>query len=166
MTAAKKTARRPVKATETVDAASDTAFAFSDAARDQFETAMKAFNDNAEEIRTRTEETMSLVRDSFEQAREKMQAVNSEMVAAAREEVTEAVEFANELARARTMADALEIQRNYWTRLFETRVERTRALTQASIDATREMFEPMARNTSAPLSAFAGFEKFFPFAAR
>lgn len=158
--ATKKTAPKSAKTTEaTFEDASQIAGVWGDAARDQYETALKSFNEGAEQFRAQTEEALDSARKGFDAANERLRAVNADALAIAREEMTEAVGFMNELARARTISDALELQRDYWTKLFETRVERTRAMTEASVEATREAFEPMTRNYA---SAFApAFEKFF-----
>jgi hypothetical protein len=140
--------------------------AFADAARDQYETALKSFNDGAEKIRLQTEETMTTARESFETASERLRAVSVDAMTAAREEMTEAVDFANELAKAKSITDALEIQRDYWTRLFETRVERARAMHEASVEATRDAFEPFNRSFTTAFSFTPAFDKFFPFGAK
>jgi len=164
--ATKKTAPN---STETVEAASPIegaaafAGAWSDAARDQYEAAMQAFTDNAEALRAQTENSFATTRQGFEAANERLRNAGADAFAAAREEMTDAVDFANGLARAKSFADALELQREYWTRLFETRVERSRAMTEATVEATREMFEPVNRSFSASFSMAPSFEKFFPF---
>ncbi len=140
--------------------------AWNEAARDQFGVALKTFNDAAEKIRVQTEETMAASRKGFDAANERMRAVSADAVAAARVEMTDAVEFANELARAKTISDALELQRGYWTKLFETRVERARAMTEASVEATREAFEPMNRSFGSAFAFAPSFDKIFPFASK
>lgn len=176
MAAAKKNATRRV-ATEvenTLENAPETAFAaagaWSDAARGQYETALKSFNDSAEKFRADAEEAFAATKDGFEAANERMQSLNADAMAAAQEEITGAVEFANELARAKSVGDAFEIQRTYFTKLFETRSERLRAMTEASADAARAAFEPMTK-TYASAFSFApsfpmAFDKFFPFAGK
>lgn len=140
--------------------------AFGDAARDQYETALKSFNENAEKFRAQTEESITAARQSFETASERFRAVGAEAISAARDEMSEAVDFANDLARARSIGDALEIQRGYWTKLFETRIERAKAMTEASVEATRDAFAPLNRSV-ASASAFApSFDKFFPFGSK
>lgn len=163
----------PKSADQTIDQMTETAVdaiaafadpaAFADAARDQYETALKSFNDSAEKIRVQTEETMTTARESFEAAGERMRAVSVDAMTAAREEMTEALDFANELARAKSISAALEIQRDYWTRLFETRVERARAVHEASVEATRDAFEPFNRSFTTAFSFAPAFDKFFPF---
>ena len=106
------------------------------------------------------------LRAGFETAQERFSAVNADVMTAAREEMTDAVEFANELARAKSVSDAMEIQREYWTNLFETRVERTRAISQASAEAARETMEPFTKSMSSAFGAVPAFDKFFPFAAK
>ncbi len=163
-TATKKAAPRRA-AKETAETAADAAATFSNAARDQFDTLLTAFNDQAETFRGQTEELMQTVRGNFETAQTRFQSVNADLLNAAREEMAEAVDFANELTRAKTFTDALEIQRAYWTNLFQTRVERTRELTNTAVEATRESFEPFSKSFSTAFTP-ASFEKLFPFAAK
>lgn len=157
------------KTSATIENGVEDAFAsvetMSNAARDQFETITEAFTKNAETMRDQAEDLVEAFRGSFENARTRLQTVNTEFVNAAREETANAVDFVNELARAKSFADALEIQRGYWSNLFETRVERTRAFTNASVDAARETFEPISKSLSA-FSANTAFDKFSPFSAK
>lgn len=172
MAASKKSASRraanPVD--ETLDQDAMTSFAgagvWGEAARDQYETAMRAFADNAEQFRAQAKEAYEQAREGFDLANERLRAVNADMIAAAREEMAGAVEFANDLARAKTLTDALEIQRGYWTKLFETRVERARSLTEASTEAARDAFAPMSRTFSTAFAIAPGFDKFFPFGSK
>lgn len=136
------------------------------AARSQYENALMTFNDAAEKFRTQTEETYASARKGFDAANERMRAVGADAVAAVREEMTDAVDFANEIARAKSISEALEIQRDYWTNLFETRVERTRAIAEASVEAAREAFEPFNRSYSSAFAFAPSFDKFFPFASK
>ncbi|MEE2691134.1 MAG: phasin family protein [Pseudomonadota bacterium] len=163
-TATKKSA--PKRAAKPAETTAEAAQAFSNTARDQFDTLLAAYNDQAETFRSQTEELMETVRGNFETAQTRFQSVNADLMSAAREEMAEAVDFANELARAKTFADALEIQRGYWTNLFQTRVERTRELTNATVEAARESFEPFSKSLGSAFAPTAAFEKFFPFAAK
>jgi len=158
--AAKKTVRKTAKPAQTESASESFG-----AANDQFQSVLNAFSENAETFREQTEDVIAAFRSNFETTQSRLQSVSADMAAAARTEASEAVTFVNELARAKTMADALEIQRNYWTNLFETRVERTRELAKASVEAARESFEPFSKSV-ATLPAFASLEKFFPFASK
>jgi hypothetical protein len=170
MAAARKTAARKTVKTETkaVEAKANDALAsfenISNATRDQFETFVAAFTENSDALRGQAEELLETCRDGFETANEQIRSASADLMNAAREETAEAVEFVNELARAKTVADALELQRDYWTNLFETRVARARDLTQASFDAARTSFEPLTKSMN--VFPATGFEKFFPFAAK
>jgi hypothetical protein len=137
----------------------------SNAARDQFDTISAAFTKNAETAREQAEDMIESFRGSFENARTRMQTVNAELVSAAREEAANAVDFVNDLARAKSVADMLEIQRGYWSNLFDTRVERTKKLANVSVEAARETFEPISKSLTA-FSANASFDKFMPFSAK
>lgn len=165
--ATKKTAaRKTIKAGEdNVVNAFEQAGSFSTAANDQIQSVFTAFSENAESLREQAEDAFSAMRGNMESAQSRFQTVSAELVAAAREEASEAVTFVNELARAKTVADALEIQRTYWTNLFETRVERTREFAKTSAEAARETFEPISKSMTS-LPGFASFEKFFPFGAK
>lgn len=162
---AEKTAKKTADAAN--QAASDAFAAFetiSDTARDQFEAMVNAMTDQSDTLRVQAEEILDNCRDGFESANEKIRSVNAELLSAAREETAEAVEFVNELARAKSLADAFELQQNYWTNLFEARMKRARDLSEASIEAARASFEPFSQSVKT-LPA-TGFEKFFPFAAK
>jgi hypothetical protein len=169
MAAAKKTTTRRVAkdVEDTLETEAQSAFdavsSWSDAARDQYETALKTFNDNAEKFRAEAEEAFAAARDGFEAANERIKSVNADLMTAAREEISEAVEFANELARAKSAADAFEIQRSYFTKLFDTRAERLRAFTEASAEAARAAFEPMSKSYATAFAFTPAFDRFFPF---
>lgn len=167
-TATKKTTTRktvkaaPKKASKNVAADAFASFEnMSNANRDQFETFVAAMTENADTMRDQAEEIFETCRDSLETAGEQMRTVNADLIEAAREETAEAVEFVTELARAKTVADALELQRDYWSKLFETRMKRARDLTQTSVEAARASFEPLSKT----MTAFptANFQKIFPF---
>ncbi len=160
--AAAKTTPKAVKAPK---AASETLSVepFTKAAQDQLETMMAAFTENTDTVRAQTEDMVKTVQENFETASERLQSVNGDLMNAAREEMSDAMNFANDLARAKTIGDAMEIQRDYWTNLFETRMERARDLTETSVKTTQEMFEPM-NDTLADNFKPETFEKFFPFA--
>ncbi len=102
------------------------------------------------------------VRENVESLRSRFETVGGDLIEAARQDTADAVAFVNELVQAKTVGDALEIQRNYWTNLFETRIERAREWTNASVEATRDAFEPASKALAA-LPGFAAFEKAFPF---
>jgi len=162
--ATKKTA--PEGAAQDAFAAFGDVSSFADAAREQYETALKTFNENAEKFRAQTEESMNSTREGLEAASERMRAVSVDAMTHAREEMTEAVDFANELARAKSISDALELQRNYWTKLFNTRVERAKAMTEASVEASRSAFEPLNKSFTSAFAYAPSFDKFFPFASK
>ncbi|NWG93463.1 MAG: phasin family protein [Parvularculaceae bacterium] len=156
------------KATETMFDGDGSALAgaFGEAARDQYDAALKTFSDAAEKIRTQTEENFASARKGFDAASERMRAVSADALAAAREEMTGAVDFASELARAKTIGDALEIQRGYFTKLFDARVERARAMTEASVEAMRDAVEPFGKSYASVFAIAPAFDKFFPFASK
>ncbi|GAB4522382.1 MAG: hypothetical protein Kow00133_09900 [Amphiplicatus sp.] len=178
-TAAKKAApRRAPKAaapeTETPEAAPEiaaeeafaTAGAFAETAARQYDAFLTAFNSQAEAVRENAEEFAEAARANLETIRNRARAVNADFVAAAQDETARAIDFANELASARTIADALEIQRSYWTELFETRLERARKFADLSVETARETFEPFVKSLDAGFAKTRAFEKLFPFAAK
>ena len=161
----KTTVRKPVKTEELDETLGfDAAGAFT-AANDHFQTVFSAFSENAESMRAQTEGMIDAFRGNLETAQTRLKSISADLAEAARTETAEAVTFVNELARAKTVADAIEIQRSYWTNLFETRVERAREMTKVSVEAARESFEPFSK-TFAAAPGFVSFEKFFPFATK
>ena len=142
-----------------------TADTFTNAAREQMETLVTAFSGNAEEIREQAEALNEEVRTRFEKTQKHVTEVNNELIEAARTEVSDAVQFANDLTQAKTFADAIEIQRGYWSKLFETRIERARELTEDSVEFVRENATP-ANNAFPTYFDTKAFEKFFPFATK
>lgn len=166
-TATKKaTTKRTVKAADKPEAAATdvlkTAENMTDAAREQFETVMTSFSGNFDEMREQTEEIVGEVQLRVKKTQDHIADVNSTIVEAAREEVTEAVQFANDLAKAKTFADALEIQRDYWTNLFETRMERARDMTETSVEVAREAMTPMSTNFGSMFENTNVFQNMFP----
>jgi hypothetical protein len=167
MAVAKKTARKTVKAVDTAaEDASTTVEAAAKGALDQFETLFAAFSDNAETMRDQTEELFDTIRNNYETAQSRFKETSADLVEDARKEMAEAVDYVNSLARVTSVADALELHRDYWTNLFETRVARTKELTEASAEAAREAFEPYSKTLSTFSFDTGGFEKFFPFSAK
>lgn len=163
-TAADKSVKSEALADAFVGAPLDAAGAFT-AANDHFQTVFNAFSENAESMRAQTEDVVAAMRENFEAAQTRMKSFTADLADAARTETAEAVTFVNELARAKSVGDAFEIQRNYWTNLFETRVERAREMTKTSVEAARLSLEPFSKSmTSVP--GFASFEKFFPFGTK
>jgi hypothetical protein len=164
MAAAKKpTVRKTVKAAEAAARPSKPATdVFATAANDHFQSVFSAFSENAETLRGQAEEILAAVKGNVETSQSRLQSMAADIAAAAREEAADAVTFVNELARARTVADALEIQRSYWTNLFEARVERAHEMTRNSVEAARESFEPFSK-TLAAMPAMSAFDRFFPF---
>ncbi|MEO0399318.1 MAG: phasin family protein [Pseudomonadota bacterium] len=170
--AAKPAAAKPAAADKPAGAANgdlgESAFAFSNAARDQYDTLLKSFNDNAEDAHERAHEIFEAARESFETAQSRFQEVGAEAMEAARQDMADAVDFASELSRTKTVAEAMEVQRDYWSRFFETNMERTRTMTQTTADALRDSVEPMNRSVTTAFSnaQMPAFTAFFPFASK
>ena len=131
-------------------------------ARDQMEKLVGEFSSNAEDMREQFEDFSAAVQDSLGRTRGFLTDVSSELAEAAREEVTSSVQFANDLANAKTFSDALDIQRTYWTNIFEARADRARELTERSVEVARESMEPFTAKSSAFFENGA-FEKMFRF---
>lgn len=172
----KTTAKTPpaetkAKVAETVSAQSNndnmfaTADNFANVAREQMETLMTAFTGNAEDMREKAEAMNEEFRTRFEKTQKHVADINNEMMEAARTEMSDAVQFANDMTQAKTVADALELQRSYFTKLFETRIERAREMTENSVALARENTAP-AQGAFAPYFDAKAFEKFFPFSAK
>ena len=129
MTTTKTAAASPATSPEDMMAL---AGAWGETARETYETAFKSFSENAEKFRAEAEESFTTARAGFEAASERLRTVSADTLVHARTEMTQAVDFANELARAKSVADALEIQRGYWTKLFETRAAQMKRATEAT----------------------------------
>lgn len=139
-----------------------TAEAFADATREQFESAMKNITEASEEWRKHADALGAELRERFEQNQKRVADVNAELVDAAQAEAAEAVQFATDLARAKTFADAAELHRGYWTKLFETRIERARTLTGTTVDVARDAMTPSKTDFGTIFDGKA-FEAFFRF---
>lgn len=163
--AARKSTKKTVKAQTAANDAFASAESVQDAARKQYETFFSAFTETADAMRAESEELMTTVRGNLEDVQARMQTVSADLAVAAREEAAEAVEFVNELSRAKSIADAMEIQRGYYTKLFEERVARARELTEVSLEAAKASFAPFNKSFSA-FGNVAAFEKFMPFGGK
>ena len=161
----KKKAADPVSSVINSDAMFASADSFASAAREQMETLMGAFTGNTEEMREKAEAMNEEMRVRFEKTQQHVSEMNHELMEAARTEMNEAVQFANDMTQAKSVADALEIQRGYFMKLFQTRIERARGMTEQSVALARE-------TTSSADGAFTSyfdakaFEKFFPFSGK
>ncbi len=167
MATATPTKKAPAKkaAAKTDDKAFETADAFAENAQEYFSEFVTKMSDAAEDLREQTEEFAEDVRARLETQQKLAADVNAEIVEAAKSEVSDAVQFASDLGKAKTFADALEVQQAYWTNLFETRVSRTQDLTAKSVDAAKDAFAPFKGDlpTAFDMSAI---EKFFRFPAK
>lgn len=131
-------------------------------AKEQFETMMESFGENIEEARAKNEEFAEELQARFKTTQERATETNTRLMEAAQEEVSETVQFANDLTNAKSFADALTIQQSYWKKLFETRIERARELTETSVETARETMKPV----EVPFANLKSFEKFFAFPAK
>ncbi len=161
-TAAKKVSAAET-ATKTVEPADVMSFAagadWAATAKDQFEKMMSSFTGNFDEMREQSQDIAEKAKARLQAAQERAAKTNAELMEAAQEEMTNAVQFASDLGKATSFADALTVQQSYWTNLFETRMERARALTEATVEAARETMTPV----ETPFANFKAFEKFFAF---
>lgn len=169
MAATKTTAKKTVKAADPTmkaavvnEDAIKSAEDFTAAAQDQFQKMVDLFAGNAEEMREKVETLTSEMRARMEKTQQHVADVNADLAEAARTEVSDAVQFANDLAKAKTFADALTVQQSYWTNLFDTRIKRIKDMTQTSIDVTREALEPAGDTFGAFFDQSKLFEGFFP----
>lgn len=172
-TAAKKTtAKKTTTAETTAETANGAAatdwMSFSNgadwaaAAKEQFETMMNSFGGDFEEFRAQAEELTEEVQARVKATQTRATETNAKIMEAAQEEVSSAVQLASDLSGAKTFADALTIHQSYWTKLFETRMERAREMTEVTVEAARETFTPV----EVPFANFKAFEKFFAFPAK
>ncbi|WDI30293.1 phasin family protein [Hyphococcus flavus] len=132
---------------------------WAETAKEQFETMMTSFGGNFEDMRAQAEEMTEEVQARFKATQDRAQETNAMLMEAAQEEVADAVQLASDLTNAKTFADALTVQQSYWTKLFETRMERAREMTEATVEVTRENMA----SVETPFASFKGFEKFFAF---
>ncbi|MHA7872643.1 MAG: phasin family protein [Hyphococcus sp.] len=161
-TAAKTTATAANTVEKQTEDAMNVASDITAAAQDQIQKMVDMAADNAEEMRAQTETMVDDLRARFEKTQKHMADANAEIVEAARTEVTDAVQFANDLASAKTFADALDIQQKYWTSLFNTRVERAQEMTQSAVDVARESMQPVNASMTAMFDPSKMFANLFP----
>ncbi len=150
---------------QTENNAVETADTFAENAQEYFSEFVTKMSDAAEDMREQTEDFADDMRTRFENQQKLAADLNAEIVEAAKSEVSDAVQFASDLGKAKTFADALEIQQAYWTNLFETRVARSQDLTAKSVDAAKDAFAPFKADLPAMFDSSA-FEKFFRFPAK
>ena len=143
----------------------ETAGAFAENAQEYFSEFVTKMSDAAEDMREQAEDIAEDLRTRFETQQKLATDVNAEIVEATKSEVSDAVQFASDLGKAKTFADALEIQQAYWTKLFETRVQRSQELTEKSVAAAKEAFTPLKGEFPTLFDASA-FEKIFQFPAK
>lgn len=167
MATATPTKNAPAKKTAagTDNTAFETAGAFAENAQDYFSEFVTKVTDATEDMREQAEDIAEDMRARMETQQKLAADVNAEIVEAAKSEVSDAVQFASDLGKAKTFADALEIQQAYWTNLYETRVARTQDLTTKSVDAAKEAFAPFKTEFASPFDTSA-FEKMFRFPAK
>ena len=167
MATATPTKKAPAKkaAAKAETNAFETAGEFAENAQEYFSEFLANFTDASEDLREQAEDITADVRARFEKQQQLAADVNAELVEAAKSEVSDAVQFASDLGKAKTFADALEIQQAYWTNLFETRTSRTQDLTAKSVDAAKEAFAPFKTDFAGAFDTSA-FEKFFRFPAK
>ncbi|MEO1252755.1 MAG: phasin family protein [Pseudomonadota bacterium] len=167
-TTAKAAVKRPAKAAEktaeTTPAADfmKPAEDFTATAKAQFEDATAQFSESAEEWREQAEDMAADMRARFEKQQQLAADVNGELMEAAKTEVADAVQFANDLGKAKTFADALEVQQAYFTNLFETRVARAQDMTSKTVELAKDAMRPAATDFGAFFDP-AAYQKFFRF---
>ncbi len=160
-----KTAAESVSIRSNNDNMFASADGFANAAREQMETLMGAFTGNADEMREKAEALNEEMRARLEKTQKHVTDMNNELMEAARTEMSDAVQFANDMTQAKSVADALEIQRGYFSKLFETRIERARGMTEQSVALARETAAP-ADGAFTSYFDMKAFEKFFPFSGK
>jgi len=152
-------------ATETVEIAETMSFAaadWADKAKEQFETMMSSFTGNFDDLRSHGEGLAEEVQARVKANHDRAAKTNARLVEAAKEEMTNAVQFASDLGKAKTFADALTVQQTYWTKFFETRMEHAKEITETTVEAARETMTPVEM----PFANMKAYEKFFPFSVK
>ena len=160
--ASKKTAPTKDKTAETAqDVATASMTTYANAAREQFDQLVSEFSSNTDQFRGQLATLTSSVNEGVERTRTHFTEVSTECVEVAKEEMSDAIQYANDLTKAKSLTDVFEINRDYWTNLLEARTEFTRDIAERTMAVTRENAEPF---TSQAPNLFAGanlFSKFF-----
>lgn len=167
MATATKTAAKKIPAakteTKTVEMPDMMSFSagteWAEKAKDQFEMIMSSFTGNFDEMREQAEELAETAQARLKSVQDHAAKTNASLMEAAQEEMSEAVQFATELGKTKSFADAVSLHQSYWTNLFETRMARAQALTDATVETARENMTPV----EIPFANFKAFEKFFAF---
>ena len=157
---APKTETKTVKAPETPDVMSfSSATDWTTAAKEQFETLMSSFTGNFDDMRAQAEDLSETAQARMKSVQDHAAKTNALLMEAAQEEMNNAVQFASDLGKVKSFADALSLQQAYVTKLFETRMANAREFTESSVEAARETMSPM----DTPFANMKAFEKFFAF---
>ena len=128
-------------------------------AKDQFESMFSSFTGNFDEMREHAEELAETAQARIKTVQDHAAKTNASLMEAAQEEMSGAVQFAQDLGKAKTFTDALSLHQSYWTKLFENRMARAQALTEATVETARESFSPV----ELPFANMKAYEKFFAF---
>ncbi|WP_375205403.1 phasin family protein [Hyphococcus sp.] len=172
-TAAKKTADAATKVASEIDTeikalempdvmSFSSAADWAESAKEQFETMMSSFTGNFDDMRTQAENLAETAQARMKRVQDHAAKTNACLMEAAQEEMTSAVQFASDLGKAKTFADALSVQQSYWTKVLENRMAHARTLTESSVETARETMTPM----ETPFANMKAFEKFFAFPAK
>ena len=148
------------------NAAFSTMNSFAEQGRAQFESVMSAFTENSETAREHGEEALEAFRATFEATTAKAQEASAEAAELVQEDIAGAVDFAQQLSSAKSVADAIEIQRTYWNSVFETGLERTQKATEAFVETARETADPMNKSFGAFAALTPSMSAFFPISAK
>ena len=170
-TAAKKAApakpaitKPDTKSAETSDVMSfANAADWAETAKEQFETMMSSFTGNFEDMRAEAEDIAETTQARMKAVQDHTAKTNARLMEAAQEEMSDAVQFATDLGKAKSFADALTVQQSYWANLFENRMAHVREITESSVEAARETMTPVQTPFAANMKAF---EKLFAFPAK
>ncbi len=156
------TAKTAAPKTEAADMMSFAGADWTANAKEQFETMMSSFTGNFDGMRAQSEEFAETAQARLKAAQDRAAKTNARLMEAAQEDMTTTVQFASDLGKAKTFADALSVQQSFWTNMFETRMERAREMTEATVEAARETMTP----AEMPFANMKAFEKFFPFTVK
>ncbi len=167
MATTKKTAAKAIPAaaakTKTIEMPDVMSFSagadWAEKAKEQYETMMSSFTGNFDEMREQAEELAETTQARIKTVQDRATKTNASLMEAAQDEMSQAVQFAQDLGKAKSFTDAVAVHQSYWTNLFETRMARTRELTEATVETARETMTPV----ELPFTNMKAFEKFFAF---
>lgn len=99
---------------------------FTDPARKGAEAFARTFNENFDQFQENVQTFHETVSSCSEKVRKRAQDIHDSLVEAVKDETADAVRYAGDLANVKNAGDMLELQRDYVTKRFRARMEKTR----------------------------------------